>query len=431
MSDRGDFGLHVRLSRRRNRYIRLTRASSLLLIAAVLCWAFGLGSTLQLLISITAGLVGLVWPVHGSIDWALTLIRGNHGLAYETALAVGDEPRDEFGLAGQVRARARSSIAGLTVPRMQQWWLAALVLALFILLLPALHLSPPWSQAEPDPPPEPVASADLEPEAEDEQAETPEPDAEEAAQDLPPQAVQPPGAGGDDREAAAAEVPGSEREGEVLDRFLDNLRERPRETGTDAELPATPIPADAESAAESPDDEPEDGTAPADEAADGDAEQSDSPAAGAEGEDGTEEGNAPDEVGEDGLPSDPQAGDDGSDPGDPGDTEAGAADDDAAAGDMGLSAGEEDGQTAGAGAGPDTFAAEQQLEGAQGEEELLEGQLSAGEVNIGGDIRLPGFSDVELPPEATPDSYGEAVERALTGGNVPLEYQEIIRNYFR
>jgi len=32
---------------------------------------------------------------------------------------------------------------------------------------------------------------------------------------------------------------------------------------------------------------------------------------------------------------------------------------------------------------------------------------------------------------ASPGRLGEAVERSLTGGNVPLEYQDIIRNYFR
>lgn len=430
MSETGDFALHIRLGRKRNRHIRLTRAATLLLTAAATGWVIGLAPAWQLTISLLLGLTGLTWPVSGSFDWALGLIRGQRGLAYETALQVQDQPRDEYGLANQVAARARSSIAGVTEPRMPEWWLAALVLAAFMLVLPALRLSPPWNQLEPDPPPEATTAVDVDPEPEDDEEQPAAEQEPEAGQELPPQVQQPPSTGVDDREAAATDAPTAERDGEVLDRFLDNLRERPRESGTDAELPGTPVPADAESAAESPEDEQGDGTAPADEAADDAAERSEgSPAAGAD-QDGTEDGESPADVGEDGLPSEPQAGEDGSEPGDSADTQAGA-DDETDSGDMGLSAGDEDGQSAGAGAGPETIGFEQQLDGAQGEEELLEGQLSGGEINIGGDIRLPGFTDVELPPDAVPAGYGEAVERALTGGNVPLEYQEIIRNYFR
>ena len=131
------------------------------------------------------------------------------------------------------------------------------------------------------------------------------------------------------------------------------------------------------------------------------------------------------------MQSEPQAGEDGLDPGEPGEDGPQAGSDDGTDGDMGFSPGDEDGQSAGAGAGPETAALQEQLNGAQGEEEFLEGQLTGGEVNVGGDVRLPGFADVELPPGASPAGYGEAVERALTGGTVPLEYQEIIRNYFR
>src|SRR5690554_4841490 len=152
MTERGDFGLHVRLSRRRNRHIRLSRAAAALLATALLGWLLGLPAGLQLVSSLLLGLVGLVWPVHGSEEWALGLIRSERGLAYETALLVGEQPRDEFGLAAQVRSRARSSIAGLSEPRFQQWWLAGLVVALFILLLPALQLDSPWSQQQAEPP---------------------------------------------------------------------------------------------------------------------------------------------------------------------------------------------------------------------------------------------------------------------------------------
>lgn len=432
MSDQGDFGLHVRLGRRRNRHIRLTRATTLLLVAAVLGWLLGLSPGLQLALSLLPAFIGLVWPVQGSEDWALGLIRSQRGLAYETALLVGDQPRDEFGLAAQVRSRARSSIAGLAEPRFPEWWLAALVVALFILLLPALQLRSPWSQAEAEPPPDnpPAAAAEQQAEADPEQ--TTEPEQVEAGQELPPQAVQPPTGAADERGAAATEAPVAEGDGEVLDRFLDNLRERPREIGPDAELAGTPVPADAEDASESAEDEPPAGTAPAAEEPGADPERSaDGQPAGAGADGGAEDGNSEADTDESGAAAEPQAGEDGLDPGDPGEDGPQAGQEEGSEGDMGFSPGDEDGQSAGAGAGPETVAGQDQLDGAEGEEQFLEGQLSSSEVNVGGDIRLPGFADVELPPGAAATGYGEAVERALTGGTVPLEYQEIIRNYFR
>lgn len=435
MSLSGDFNLHNRLLRQRNRHIRLTRGSVLLLAVAAAGWFAGLGFALHLGLSVLAGLVGVGWPVHGSYRWAFGYITHKGGLAYETALVMERQPRDEHGFRNSVRARARASIAGMDQPRFNEWWLAALILALAIILLPALQLSPPWAVDPPVPPPaDPLVSS---PDTPDDDAEEetpaadeaqPEPDAQELAA---PEVEQAAGDNQQPPDAASAETPGTEREGEVLDRFLDNLRERPREPEPAPEIPGTPVPADADEAEQNEDEEEDsDSTAPFDEQ-DPDAAEShpdnqtgaDSASDGQEGEQQEELDDAgPEQPGEQNEPAG-----DSEQPGDA-PVPTGEQDPDGA---QGLTEGEEDGDSAGGGPGTEGFAGEQERLPAQGEEEFLEGQLLGSEVNIGGDVRLPGFSDVELPPGTTPNQLGEAVERSLTGGNVPLEYQDIIRNYFR
>src|SRR5690625_2330172 len=437
MSDRGDFGLHVRLGRKRNRHIRLTRASLVLLAAALLGWFSGLPPLWHVSLSLAAGLVGLVWPVSGSCNGALHLITEESGLAYEIALQTSGQPRDEFGLSSQVRARARRSIAGMSEPRSQDWWLAALLLALFILALPALRLDAPWRSTPAEPPPEPPpAVAGTDDVEEDPQADSSASQPEQADPELPPQATAPPESGPESgASSAGSEATRSERESQVLDRFLDNLRERPPESGADASLGGTPLPADPDSTTpELQDDTPGDGSMPAE---DEPQEVRDQPADGQEpasGE-GDREGDGQEgpegDAQQEGPGSEQPGGESGPQPGEEESESAGQSPQPGEEGGMGLSAGEDEADGAGASSGPEGLLPGRDEQAAQGEEEFLEGELAGSEVNLGGDIRLPGFTDVELPPGSAPGTYGEAVERALTGGNVPLEYQEIIRNYFR
>lgn len=437
MNDRGDFGLHVRLGRKRNRHIRLTRASLVLLAAALLGWFSGLAPLWHVSLSLAAGLVGLVWPVRGSFNWALQLITEESGLAYETALQTSGQPRDEFGLSSQVRARARRSIAGMSEPRNQDWWLAALLLALFILALPALRLDAPWRSTPAEPPSEPPpAVAGTDNAEEDPQADSSASQPEQADPELPPQATAPPERGPESGAGSAgSEATRSERESQVLDRFLDNLRERPPESGADASLGGTPLPADPDSTTpELQDDTPGDGTMPAE---DEPQEVRDQPADGQEpasGE-GDREGDGQEgpegDAQQEGPGSEQPAGENGPQPGEEESESAGQGPQPGEESGMGISAGDDEADGAGASSGPEGLLPGRDEQAAQGQEEFLEGELTGSEVNLGGDIRLPGFTDVELPPGSAPGTYGEAVERALTGGNVPLEYQEIIRNYFR
>src|SRR5690625_3399693 len=437
MSDRGDFGLHVRLGRKRNRHIRLTRASLVLLAAALLGWFSGLPPLWHVSLSLAAGLVGLMWPVRGSFNWALQLSTKESGRAYDTALQTSGQPRDEFGLSSQVRARARRSIAGMSEPRSQVWWLSAPQPALIILALPALRLAEPWRSTPAEPPPEPPpAVAGTDDVEEDPQADSSASQPEQADPELPPQATAPPESGPESGAGSAgSEATRSERESQVRDRILGNLRERPPESGADASLGGTPLPADPDSTTpELQDDTPGDGTMPAkdepqevrDQPADGQEPASGEGDREGDGQEGPE-GDAQHE----GPGSEQPGGESGPQPGEEESESAGQSPQPGEEGGMGLSAGEDEADGAGASSGPEGLLPGRDEQAAQGEEEFLEGELAGSEVNLGGDIRLPGFTDVELPPGSAPGTYGEAVERALTGGNVPLEYQEIIRNYFR
>lgn len=425
----GDFGLHERLARARNRTVRLNRAGAAFLLVAVLSW---LGLPLgpwRVPLSFLAGLVALAWPVHGSRSWALGVIRRQTGLAYETALALEEQPRDEYGFRPLIRARARSRIAGLELPHQAEWWLAAFAVALVLLFLPALPARVPWGGGAPPPAaqgPAPTQGAADEEEHAQEQPPSP---AEELEENLPARAAAPESPAPAGASAPAEARDAREQEAEVLDRFLDNLRERREPQQAAAELPLSEVPGAAEgtSTAEAP--EEPGGTAPAE---NGDTE---TPGPAADGQAGADDGNgtvdgsaageAPGEqpAADAGAEANESAAGDGRDQDGAGDTPG--------PGDA-LSAGTDGSDSAGAGAGPEGSTAGERLPdtGAR-EEELLEGTLLSDRFNLGGDVRLPGFTDVELPPGASPSGYGRAVERSLSGGTVPLEYQEVIRGYFR
>lgn len=433
----GDFGLHERLRRRRNRALRLNRAGFACLAAAALLWLSGLAGGWQLAGSLLAAATGLVWPVPDSRRWALARIGEQTGLAYETALSLENGERDDYGLRPLVRSRARAGIAGMELPAQQEWWLAALTVAAVLLLLPSLRLVPPWHAAAPPPPAAGGITTDAghdDDQAEDEETAdaTPVQAAAEPEEALPARAATAePGSQAPAAEAGTSRD-GREAEAEVLDRFLDNLRER-REPQAAGALPLSETPAATDTVPEDRSGDEAEGTAPGDGGDDGAAAGREDGAAPA----GTAAGDGTDEA------ADPAAGDDTADSAAP----AGATADEPPGGgpepQAGPDGGDGDGaetpgfgdgagDSAGGGPGPQGTAAPERLEAAAGREpELLEGQLGSGPVNLGGDVRLPGFSDVELPPGAAAGDYGRAVERSLSGGNVPLDYQEVIRDYFR
>jgi len=63
--------------------------------------------------------------------------------------------------------------------------------------------------------------------------------------------------------------------------------------------------------------------------------------------------------------------------------------------------------------------------------ELLEGQIRSDETTIAGEVRLPGSDQIDVPDGASTQEFDRAVERAIAEGRIPVEYQEILKNYFR
>ncbi|HZJ10632.1 MAG TPA: hypothetical protein VFD39_13115, partial [Trueperaceae bacterium] len=106
-------------------------------------------------------------------------------------------------------------------------------------------------------------------------------------------------------------------------------------------------------------------------------------------------------------------------------------------GESGFQAGGGDGSSSdpldagGAGAGPGNEQEAGVAEGEQTQPDFLEGVLEDGPENPAGTVRLPGDTDVALPPGRSAADYQSAAEEALTEGDLPLSYQEIIRRYFQ
>ena len=73
------------------------------------------------------------------------------------------------------------------------------------------------------------------------------------------------------------------------------------------------------------------------------------------------------------------------------------------------------------------------LESSSNQTTHLEGKLTDGPSNLAGEISLPGSTEADFPQtnSVSNSNFQYSVEEAITEGSIPLEYQEILRNYFR
>lgn len=436
------FSLHTRMARRAAWQRRLVRASLGALLASVITLALG-WPLWQQIGGLAAGfLAGLALPVRGQLAGALERIREQSGLSYETALesATGAGP---FGLADDVRRRARLTTRDVRSQRASPWWLPALAAAIALLLLPIAGTGTGNRAAGPATPPPPADSGTTD------QTGNSVPDAPPPPP--PPDRAQTPSA-----DAAGAQRPGDVPEQtadegraggltdqQALSQYLQGLRERPAgDAGADAaneadgaqaqggnpnlpadrrtEAPTAPGTQGArqESAGQG---EGQDASSGADRTAGAGRPERTGEAGSRQAEQGDAQAATPDAAAEAAAEGASQAS------GEAGQGEAGNAEDGLQAGqrgvDEGVGAGSQPGQAVGSeGIG---------ITGQVSQPEFLEGVLRPGPESRGGSIRLPGSTDVQLPPGTSTDTYTRAAEQALTEGNVPLEYQEIIRRYFR
>lgn len=428
--------LHERVARAWTRSHRAGVAGAVAAAVSAIAWALGLPAPLHALAVALSAAVAAVWPRRDRRASALRWLGGRVGLAYETALEAEDR-EDPHGLLAAVRTQGRLVVRDVAVPSTPAWWVPAALLAFTLWAWGAwvgAPWSPPWGAAGDPGGPPPTTSVP-----------PPTLDAEAPA-DPAPETVAPPEtgaragdgadgarAGGGDADGGGAAGAASERD--ALERFVQNLRER------EAEAAALGGAADVDEATEA-EDEPsgdaatttgrEPGTelptgprAP-DPGGDGERAEGDEAPADADAE-GSGAGGEGDQAGE-GTP-----GGDGATP-DAGAPEGAAGEGpegDGAAGAAGVDPGDETGQ-AGLGAGAEGEAGAPATEGLA-EPEALPSLLGEGtETPIGG-LVLPGVAgDAEaFPAGPAGAAFRRAVERALGDGEVPVSYQEVIRNYFR
>lgn len=466
------FRLHLREARRASLHRRLLHASLAALAAALLSLFLPLGLPWRALLVLAAGLVGALWPLGDRSRAALRLIRQQSGLSYETALdllegrhepGLGPVPRadedDPYGLKRAVIERARLGVRGFQGEARPAWWLPALLIAAALVALPAVapELAPAASRqagsGATGAPQEPAADPLDAPEAA-----APQPPAPGRA-DAP--AV---GSGADERaESPGAAPPDEGAAGQApLSRYLESLRERPAPDG------GVPTESADEGAGEAPDDRGTSGDSAGRNQGQGSSRQAGEPSAGEQG--GAEPGATP-PAGTEGPSGEsvesgagggeepqaaPAAAEDGSDPaaegtargeGELGQDEAGerleeggsaasgGGDQDGgeqtAAGSSETGEAGEGADSAGLGAGAIESTTADGLDGADGQQEQLRGVLREGPESVAGSVRLPGNDEVDLPSGTSFAPYQGAAEEALTEGDLPLDYQEIIRRYFR
>lgn len=451
--------LHTRLAQRAALLTRATRGAAAAAVAAVMGLFLGLTPQWHALASLAAAGVAAAWPLRPGLRAAFAAIAQQAGLAYQTHIehAGRDDPH---GLLAAASVQARLSIRGVTPPRQGAWWLPLAALALATWLLASVIGGPgAWfppqqpglpESAAPPPTPPPVTAPEPDfAEAEPEPDEVTPPDAAEA----PPQPPADPGPG-DGRDDAPPEGDAEGVEREALERFLESLRERPSlseaeraaaEAERDAERDAGDADLEGAEVRDDPDASLDDGQrTPAERRDDLDADTTlDTPERGGEGEPTDEEARDDQDPASGADPGDDAAGD-------PDQLEEGLGEDAFdAAGDPGADPGRDDEQPGESGMGGD----EPELDAGEGDDagvgigrpdpghdqvpdpggdlEALPGILGPGPETLGGRVRLPGRgSDIELAPDAAA-RFERAVEQAVTDGSVPVEYQEVIRNYFR
>ncbi|HEX7004647.1 MAG TPA: hypothetical protein VF168_10730 [Trueperaceae bacterium] len=441
-----DLDAHNRLARARDRHRHLFRGALLALAAAIVGWLLGFDLTVRA-VSVAAAFA-LAWlvPLRGSTEWALRWISDRAGLAYQTALEIGDG-EDPYGFAPAVAARADASLARVERPEHSAWWLPLLALALGVLLLPALPLSGEGGSLGGQLPPGATVPAPAAGEDSDEEAEEPVPN-------LPGEETtrlgRTPDGSPDEEQGEEAEAQGDGQGGEreALERYLQGIRERPeslaeeQDAGDEQGAGRTPAGAAPRPGQERPGGQGErrsgegqpgegEGDRPAEQGGNEGEEPGESggqggrqeprnpfaPAGSNENEDSGEQLPGEGEQPEGGGPGEERLEEGGDEPAaGPGESPAGA---------------EQQGQGQGAGALPSAQQDAGRAGQLGGENLQLRGELREGPLSEGGTIQLPGGDEVQLPAGRAPGEYAREVESAVTEGRIPLEYQEIIRNYFR
>jgi hypothetical protein len=467
--------LHERLASQRLWFFRLLIASGLALAVSFVLWLVRV-SLVWHLIGIALGFIAGLFIQRSMKSWALTWIRERSGLSYETALE--QHHKDDFGFSHSVRERAAQEASRLPLPRYQAWWLPMLAVALglaFLPLIPSVTNLPTALTTQPAQTTLPEVNQPANTTQPSEPQTTSQPVAE------PPQEGQAPSQDTGETDtsqldsatgsSASPNANNQSADEQALDQFLDNLRqnEQPQEQAPDVDLSSVMQPSSGngqpsnEENASRPRNEQVNPFEQAGNNQNGEAQQNSEAQQGQEqqaAEDAAQNGE-----GEEGQNAQAQQSESQSNEGQTssqGESPQGAeqqGSEQQNQGQQGEGQGEQQGEQGQEGAGESGMNAEGQQEGqsdsgqnaegagslagtptgqsadvagsSQQNPDFLPGQLSEGPNNVAGTARLPGETEEIIFPEGSaPGSFSRAEEEALTEGRIPLEYQEVIRNYF-
>lgn len=455
------FATHQQLARRFTWHRKLFVASRVALIVAIIgLIAYVLfAHRLLLQLSPLAFLVALLIPNRGGRERALEHIDEDIGLSYRTALEYQNnqvksaeyaESSDveQVDFSSLLLRRAAYRVRNLELPDLQPWWLPMLVTSLVLSLVPFFINATPLNfggrgllgnNNGQNPLTQPFQNQEA---PEDEQAVTDEESVDELTEEDASEFATQEENDADlensfEDSATEPDRNVSEAEGETLSRFLENLKEKPQ---VEEENSAQQAGQNRRSSEETPD---------------SDAEATDEAEQGRNGEQSSrqngdsQEGAQAQEESDDGQEGEQQA-DSGSEEGEPEGDEQRPGEDEGQAGEQGDEqgaraeeggrqegdeqdsfSGEDNQNGIGNSASDPTPNSEERLEGQMQTPELLEGQILSDDTTIAGDVRIPGSDQVALPEGNSANDFDRAVERAIAEGRIPVEYQEILKNYFR
>jgi hypothetical protein len=460
--------LHSRLAATRYWQDRLTVCGLGALLLSFVAWLLGAHLLWHLGFIALGSALGFLPRLRSGQGWALHWLDTHLGLSYRTALEVprGD---DHYGLYTALHRRVERAGKNLERPSPQPWWLPLFAVAFGLLLVP----NAPWSAASPlstapgmSGPEVPPAAAEDPDEASAEEPPGDEPESPEGA-DAPagdpgdPDGPEGEGSGAPGQGGRAPEGgAGSERQ--ALEDFLRSVEEAEEDEGGSEGAPSgAPDESGEEEGREGPTqareaDREDDGREPGDsgepgepgepgaepgegdeaqaaEAAEGEQSAPQTQPAGAEegeeGDDGAEQGQGEEEGledgGEEGLGEGPS--DEGAEAqGQPGGEDAPGPEGDAEGGDL-----DPGGGVGADGLAPDAEGLFETLEREEDRPEFVPGQRDDGGRASSGVVRLPGGGQAEGPAGAAPESFERGLERAITEGRIPVEYHEVLRDYFR
>lgn len=441
-SDADYLQLHESLARRRVWSRKVWLASGVACAVSFVLWLFATPVPWHLGTIALAFTLGLLAPLRPAAEWALSWIRRSGGLSYETALELGGAS-DTYGFGEAVQKRAVTQAARLELPEQQAWWLPLLFIAFVLALLPVVPFrtatrlpfdtSRIGAERTPETPPEPgttpISETEDEDNPENDETAAEQPESENDAASTIEDFNAPEGASPEANSERVADE-------EALERFLENMRERPQpEEQRNPFSSVTPQPQEGES---------QQGEGEGEEGAQTDSGEGETGQEGDQGEAGENGENGNQEAGEQGEQEGEQA---GGEQGEEGTEEASSEQGDSGEpgeeGSAGSSEGEQ-GEESGLleeGDGSDgtgqlpgslTTRESEDLGEPESDPEQLQGELGSGPSNLAGTVRLPGTVEGGAGTGgASAGNFSQTEEQAITEGRIPVEYQEIIRNYFR